>query len=181
MLTTPPETSEAVAKFAGHFALSSDPQRLQVKTRSDSEESDCYVDVAKQIEEHGGEIVYGWQVWEWPRILIEGEHHAVWKSENGELMDLSYKADGEEEVVFIPDPQTPYEGKRIRTLRYPLWNHTLVKKLIKASEAIDAEYESGQKSETEFSLNPAIISRLNMEKHRLYQRICSFPRAKKKA
>src|SRR5205085_4684270 len=103
MMTAPKEIGESVSLLTERFGLS-DAVWVPVRPRKDSVVlQNCYKDVERQVVEFGGEIAYGWEVWEWPRIIIEAEFHAVWRSPEGDLTDVTSKADGEQAIVFISD------------------------------------------------------------------------------
>src|SRR5471030_2473882 len=116
MMTTPAEIGDTVSLLTERFGLA-DAVWVPVRPRKDSVVQDCYKDVERQVAEFGGEIVYGWAVWEWPRIMITAEFHAVWKSPTGELSDVTIKPDGEQQIVFIPDARWTYNARQIDNLR----------------------------------------------------------------
>ena len=41
----------------------------------------CYVNVAAFCQRNGGEIQFGWIIWELPGIYLTAEHHAVVETE----------------------------------------------------------------------------------------------------
>jgi hypothetical protein len=63
--------------------------------------SNCHTNVFHLVREHGGERVNGWIIWE--GRFAEAEFHAVWRSPEGELYDVTPRADGEKTVLFLPD------------------------------------------------------------------------------
>lgn len=70
---------------------------------------ECFPNVIERVRTHGGELVYGWAIWEWPEVFIEAEHHGVWRSPEGMLIDITpheYPTDG---VLFLPDPSATYD------------------------------------------------------------------------
>lgn len=51
-----------------------------------------------------GTVVYGWMIWELRRLrFIEAEFHSV-ISQGGQLLDITPRTDGEELILFVPDP-----------------------------------------------------------------------------
>ncbi|MGL4965857.1 MAG: SEC-C metal-binding domain-containing protein [Inquilinus sp.] len=56
----------------------------------------------------GGSLLYGWLIWEWPRVFIEAEHHAVWEKD-GSLVDITPPSNGERRILFLPDPNASYD------------------------------------------------------------------------
>jgi hypothetical protein len=63
----------------------------------------CHINVAHRVREAGGTVVPGWIVWQaW---FDEVEHHAVWQPPGStDLIDLTPRPDGEDKIVFLPDP-----------------------------------------------------------------------------
>src|SRR5205814_2153199 len=44
---------------------------------------DCFECVRQKVERDGGSIQFGWSIWEWPRVYVEAEHHAVYEPPTG--------------------------------------------------------------------------------------------------
>jgi hypothetical protein len=62
----------------------------------------CHLNVAHLVRERGGRLVTGWMIWEGP--FIDAEFHSVWQDEEGRLIDVTPRADGEKTILFLPDP-----------------------------------------------------------------------------
>lgn len=63
----------------------------------------CSDGVLEKIANDGGRIVFGWNIWEWPQIMLTAEFHAVWQDDSGNLYDITPKPHGEHEIAFVPD------------------------------------------------------------------------------
>ena len=61
----------------------------------------CYRNVALYMSDRGGRMVTGWTVWEDPGVYLSLEHHAVWRSPEGDLLCVSPQMCGERRVVFV--------------------------------------------------------------------------------
>jgi hypothetical protein len=72
----------------------------------------CHLNVAHRVKRHGGERVFGWMIWTGP-MFTEGEFHSVWRSPDGELMDITPRVDGEEFILFVPDPKTKVQARGV--------------------------------------------------------------------
>ncbi len=58
----------------------------------------------------GGTIRFGWSIWEWPNVYIEAEHHAVYESSEGILVDVTPPADDwTVSRTFLPDSAAVYD------------------------------------------------------------------------
>lgn len=76
---------------------------------------ECFHNVLNKLKSDGGIIVYGWLIWEWPRVYIEAEHHAIWEKD-GALIDVTPHVNGEPNVLFLPDPKRIYDYKSKKRL-----------------------------------------------------------------
>lgn len=63
----------------------------------------------------GGEVVYGWSLWLDGDVFV-AQHHAVWRSDTGQLMDPTPNEGFAEKALFMPDSRAPFD---ILTLRAP--------------------------------------------------------------
>lgn len=139
MLTTPTTITPEILALCQRLGCTSVPEFVPVETHLEAEESDCFIDVEKQRNDHGGDSVIGWQIWEWPGVMIEAEFHAVWRSPRGRLVDVSYKPDGERQILFVPDPVRTYTGRKLDNVRAPVWNNPLVHEFIAVNEEFQQE------------------------------------------
>lgn len=176
MSTTPAEIGHAVLQLQERFALGT-AIWVPVRPRHDSVLNDCYNDVERQIAEFGGEIIYGWQVWEWPRMMIEGEFHAVWKSPAGEMIDITIKPDGEERILFIPDPTRIYRGRQFDNIRLALWDYHLVHEYIAVLQQKFTILDENRISEVQ-SLATDEYVRIESRREVIVSTLMSFPRAR---
>lgn len=74
----------------------------------------CFDNSVAQAAHAGGEAVYGWAVWHWPGRWFEAEHHAVWRSPDGELVDVTPQTGEPARVLFVEDPTAPYDPASFR-------------------------------------------------------------------
>jgi hypothetical protein len=65
-------------------------------------------------------MVTGWAIWEWPKVFIEAEFHAVWCSPTGEFLDLTPRPLLSEHILFLPDATLKYDGRQIDNIRRAL-------------------------------------------------------------
>lgn len=70
----------------------------------------CHLNVAHRVKHHGGEPVRGWMIWTSIQFT-EGEFHSVWRSPEGDLFDVTPRCDGEDTIVFVPDPASKVEPR----------------------------------------------------------------------
>lgn len=128
--TTPNGVNKHIRELCRRLDVDSDPRFLPVLARDDSGLGDCFNDVKRHVVEHGGSLVHGWMLWEWPGVLVEAEFHGVWRSPSGELIDVTKKGDGETEILFVPDEVRIYEGSRIDNVRHAVGKNPKIQTFI---------------------------------------------------
>ncbi|UWR77122.1 hypothetical protein K4L04_03955 [Phaeobacter inhibens] len=113
--STPRRISDAIERLCKEINPGATPETIRVKPDAGAQPSECFFNVAERIKRDGGTMVYGWSIWEWPRVFIEAEHHAVWEK-NGTLVDITPHANRERRILFLRDPSADYdfEGHRRR-------------------------------------------------------------------
>ena len=107
---------------------------LNVQPEADAVVNECFPNVEAKIARVGGQMQCGWQLWEWPHVLIEAEFHAVWVSKEGSMVEITPKAQGEGRILFVPDQRRRYEGIVVDNLRMPLRDDQLIRDFIMVSE-----------------------------------------------
>ncbi|MGA1799342.1 hypothetical protein VH567_11245 [Sphingomonas sp. 4RDLI-65] len=109
--TTPEAITPFVVECAGK--LSEEPPRyVEYVAYPRTMESMCFENVDRMIKLHGGKRIMGWLLWEWPGVMIDAEHHAVWKKADGTWEDVTPKQDGETRIVFVRDDVALYDNNR---------------------------------------------------------------------
>lgn len=68
----------------------------------------CWFNCLDQQYLHGGEVVYGWSLWSSADIYI-AQHHAVWRKENGVLIDPTPNQGQVGMALFMPDNRAPFD------------------------------------------------------------------------
>ncbi|NOJ86972.1 SEC-C domain-containing protein [Myxococcus xanthus] len=127
-LKTPEFINSAILGFsqelAGHNAQ---PTFVSVVTRKGAQALDCYMNAREYAAATGGEVLYGWQIWEWPGVLLEAQFHAIVKLPDGGLVDVTPPEDGGARVLFVHTPGHAYGGKMVPSRQ----------RAIAASEVVD--------------------------------------------
>ena len=115
--TTPTSINENVLRLKEKLELDTEPVFVPVCDTVGHKAGDCFGNVRKKIETGGGSIQYGWNVWELPQRIVEGEFHAVWVNHEGKYVDITPKLDGETQILFIPDPNRTYQNAPVDNVR----------------------------------------------------------------
>lgn len=157
--TTPRKITPAIEKLCAEINADEAPVFLPVKPDRDAILSECFHNVSQKIERDGGSMLYGWNLWEWSRVFVEAEHHAVWVKED-EIIDLTPKQNGERKVLFLPDPSRTYDfksQKRLINIKRSLGQYASVESWIKASDdfqnAIERNSVGNRASFSDFELH----------------------------
>ena len=139
VLTRDPDAIEPWIKaLCAEIAPGETPQFIRHDPFEGSIVRECYFNVLNQVERKGGELVFGWAIWEWPRVFIEAEHHAVWLKD-GELIDVTPHECDVRRVLFLPDPTATYDfegGTRRNNYRRPISHWPVVRQWLEANERI---------------------------------------------
>jgi len=106
---------------------------------------ECFWNVSQKCGRDGGDIQHGWAIWELPGLFIEAEFHAVWLN-GGQLIDVTPKEDGENDILFLPDPIAKFDEatfSRRDNVRLAELDHPKVAAYIKACEDLFLLEEAG--------------------------------------
>lgn len=77
--------------------------------------ANCFPNVDEKIKRDGGSVVYGWSILI-GQFLVEAERHAIWKSPNNELLDITPSTSEMTTTYFIPQDLV-YTGQYIDNIR----------------------------------------------------------------
>jgi len=122
------------------------PIYLNVTPEPYAEIDECIAAVYKKIEKDEGSIQLGWQIWHMPNIIIEAEFHAVWKSPDGTLKDITPKIEGVHKILFVPDSKTKYDGAQRNNIRLNISGNKLVDDFIQICDAIHKLKNKGERA-----------------------------------
>ena len=133
--TTPVRISEQVVRFCKRLDPRQTPIFVPVIPSLGIRADHCFYDVQRKVRVEGGRVQYGWTIWEKPGVLLEAEFHAIWVSPNNELIDVTPKVDGEQQILFLPDTDRVWEGEMVDNVRFLLLDNDYTRQLIRYSEA----------------------------------------------
>jgi hypothetical protein len=141
--TTPAEISESVLKFCSEIDSTQKPAFLRPQPHRKAMPNECFSNVREQINAKGGSMQLGWLVWETPRIMLEAAFHAVWRSPETTLIDVTPQPDREPEILFLPDSKATIDsnkphGEVVGMRRFPLVDDPIVHEFIRLAEQKDA-------------------------------------------
>lgn len=151
MITTTPKTiTKDIKEFCNRIVKGQPPIYLDINPDSEAEPLDCFINVKRKIDKEGGDVQYGWIIWEIPTIMVEAEFHAVWISPEKKLIDItpcSREMDNKtidiRRILFLIDPSIRYEGKQVNNIRQPLRDDCLIKEYITIADKFFEETNKG--------------------------------------
>lgn len=71
--------------------------------------NDCFPNVSRMVNENGGNMIVGWALYE-SDILVEAMYHAIYKTPNNELVDITPNIYSFSRILFVEDKNSPYIG-----------------------------------------------------------------------
>jgi hypothetical protein len=134
---TPENISKPIKKLAKQLVALPSLAYVNVMPETFSILNECYENVKIKISKDGGNIQYGWQIWEWPGVYIEAEFHAVWVSTTNLLIDITPKDYSVDRILFLPDPIRIYKNNSIDNERRPLRNDRLIRDFLQTAKEIN--------------------------------------------
>ena len=140
-----PRTTKRSIPRALRKMLGGTPVHVPVVPDPEAKPLQCFWNVRAVVSQHGGEVVYGWQILTWPGVLYQCEHHAVWRAPDGTLVDPTPSDEGSSTTLFIPRADMPFTGWQIPTRRFPMTKDPLIKKFCIASDVADKLRVSAQR------------------------------------
>ena len=135
--TTPAKITDKSMELCSGIVPDAKPEYVSVAVREWSRPRECFPNVERMVREHGGQQVNGWAVWQWANILVETEAHSVWRSPEGELMDITPHDNGEREILFLHDADMVYSGQSIGNVRLAITGSPLAAELVDLGDRMD--------------------------------------------
>jgi hypothetical protein len=109
MATAPPQKIDKRVRSFCKEICGGLPVYLPVQVDPSAAPNCCFQNVKEKVEREGGEIVVGWAIWEWKYVILEGEHHAIWRTTLGNLVDITPKPIPLTEILFLQDATATYD------------------------------------------------------------------------
>lgn len=103
-MKSPREITENTETFAKSIVADGELFFIQSKPLKGEQLLECYDTVENYVATHGGERILGWCFFDWPRVLLMAELHAVWKRPDGSFLDIAPHQAKQTKILFLPDP-----------------------------------------------------------------------------
>lgn len=131
----PHEDNENILRVISTLGLIDKPIYIDIIPDTNSRNGDCFLNVLDKVKIANGEAVYGWQFAEYA-FMIEAEFHAVWKSSEGTLIDITPSADPTaKKILFVIDRNKKFDGTRTDNFRLNTTQNKLVDDIIEIERA----------------------------------------------
>ena len=114
MQTLPRALTPELLSFCRSIAPA-DPVFIESRPEPDARPSFCFDNAARKAARSGGFPAYGWAIWHLEGLYFEAEHHGVWQSPEGLLMDVSPQFRDVPKILFLPDPAAVYDRLNFRS------------------------------------------------------------------
>ncbi|HOO90143.1 MAG TPA: hypothetical protein PLA74_04900 [Syntrophales bacterium] len=134
---TPKEITKDILAFCKEIDPNTNPLFVSVNPTREVRFNYCLTDVPKYAMQHGGKAIFGWIIWELQGLLLEAEFHTCFEGNNGKLIDITPKSDGNEYIVFLPDSYRVYQGKFMKGFRKKLIDNEVAQMYCKLAEKLD--------------------------------------------
>jgi len=112
--TVPREVKPELLDFCSSIS-SEQPRFVPSRPTFGAKPGFCFDNVQRHRSRKGGEVACGWAIWHFRGAYFEAEHHGVWCSPAGALMDVSPQLNGSRQILFLPDPSAPYDPLQFRS------------------------------------------------------------------
>jgi hypothetical protein len=113
---TPATIDDATRAFCATIAPG-EPVFVDVEPGPEARVAYCFDNAAAAAAAGGGEVVHGWIIWRWPGRWFEAEHHAVWRTPDGSLRDVTPMLYGQRRILFLPDEGAVFDPANYRPNR----------------------------------------------------------------
>lgn len=114
LILGPPEQIDAATRAFCATIAPAEPLYVPVRPVPEAKFIHCFSNSEDQAARAGGAAAYGWAIWRWPGRYFEAEHHAVWRTPEGALIDVTPQTGNPPRILFLPDPPAVFDPARYR-------------------------------------------------------------------
>ena len=135
-----------LTELKNKIGVNSPLQKVPIIPDSEATIDNCFPNVLLKIKKHGGEIIYGWEIM-LTNLLIEAQRHAIWKSPEGNFLDITPRNYSTNNCNFIEDNNLTYNVQVPDNIRINITKNPVVDHLILVAETIVKLYQTGERNE----------------------------------
>ena len=115
-----PAITKGILKLSRQLDATSEPVLVALEPGEECLPGRSFQNVAAMVRKLGGSVQHGWRLREQPAAYVEGQFHAVWRRLDGALIDITPRADGLTEILFLPDSKMIWTGEDVEPRRVML-------------------------------------------------------------
>ena len=132
----------AIQAACTRLAPDSSPEFISIEPDPSALINKCIFNAERFARKHGGIVILGWKIYEWPRVLTQLIGHAVVHTEDGSLRCVTPDRDGESRILFLEDPSIEFDASdpmaRMPSRLVPETEHQDVRDFIEVARAVHA-------------------------------------------
>lgn len=172
MLRPPKSIKPYVRRFCDKVASNERPLYVSVRPVQGAILHDCFGSVSDYVTRYFGEQVIGWAIWEWPKVFIEAEFHAVWRHPARNLVDITPKSVPIPRILFLPDTGAEDVGRYVDNIRQALRCDPAIDRFLEREHLMFLEHSAAEVAEKDGKIPVTEkLRRYEMEQVRLYDRL----------
>lgn len=142
---TPERIDHDIARLISQLNSTEKPVFVTHRPEQYAQVNECFPAVEKMIAINQGAMCLGWQIWR-TNLLVEAEFHAVWRSPQGELIDITPKPRKLQHILFLPMPRAKYDGAQVDNVRLNITGNKVVDDFVSVCEAIFKIENKGERA-----------------------------------
>ncbi|OEJ98616.1 hypothetical protein A8C32_05295 [Flavivirga aquatica] len=124
---------------------SNTPIKVSLNPEPYAKINNCFYNVEDKISKDKGDIIYGWKLHE-TVYLQEAERHAIWKSPEGYLLDITPDPNYNTEILFLEeDGDWMFDGSYNGNLKVNNTDNPLIDDLILVDKTITSLWRKGNR------------------------------------
>lgn len=105
-----PVVSNQVMTLCRRIHPSNKPCYVEVRPCPYAQKLDCFMNVQTKVNLEGGQIQYGWALWQPSGFFLAAEHHAVYEPKSGPpWVDITPHGSDATRILFLPDEKAVYD------------------------------------------------------------------------
>lgn len=171
-LYSPTEITNDVKRVLARLKTKNTPQQIPIRPENDCIPGSCFYNVERKVGRDRGKSRFGWAILQ-GSFICEAEHHAIWESDEGELVDVTPREDEMKEIMFVSDNDLVFQGNAIDNVRINVLGDPMVDDFIRIAETLSVALSKGvrvSELETRYSVNVGKIIGYLIETKNLYVR-----------
>lgn len=143
---TPAEIGPALSSLCDLLAPDTSPFYVDVVPLHNAPANECFSVVETYVGHQGGVRVLGWSLSEMPGLFVEAEFHAVWRSSNGDYLDIAPKLHPTERIFFLPLADAVYNGRQVNNVRRAVGSDPEVERYLRGFDELFEFMNRGERA-----------------------------------